>query len=137
MKVMVHALLMCCCIVVFASAAFAENDYSTIGVDDPAKVARFINDLQNAINAGDREALANMMSYPLMVVIGDDDVEIKGKEEFIEQYDAIMSPDLKDNIAGQGLKDEDIFVNRRGIKIGGGDTWAMGEDGNVRIFILR
>lgn len=116
----------------------AQVDYSDLGIDDASQVPRFIAQLQKAVAAGDKAAVAGLVSYPLDVSIAGQDVEIGDAAAFVARYDQIMTKDRQAGILAQSLKFEDIFVNRQGVMIGGnGDVWAV-PDGNVlRIAVIR
>ncbi|WP_075354306.1 hypothetical protein [Desulfovibrio sp. DV] len=114
----------------------AKEDYSFVGIKDASQVPKFVASLQKALAADDKNAVAGMVSYPLMVSIGGEDLEIADKAAFVSQYDRILTKEIKQNILAQPLND--IFVNKQGVMVGSdGKVWALPDGKALRIAVIR
>jgi hypothetical protein len=118
------------------AAGQAKEDYSCIGIRDASQVPKFVASLQKALAADDRNAVAGLVSYPLVVSAGGQDLEIADQAAFVRQYDRIITEDIKRNILEQRL--DDIFVNRQGVMVGSdGKVWALPDGKVLRIAVIR
>ena len=114
----------------------AKEDYSFVGIKDASQVPKFVASLQKALAADDKNAVAGMVSYPLMVAAGGEDLEIADKAAFVSQYDRIITKEIKQNILAQPLND--IFVNKQGVMVGtDGKVWALPDGKALRIAVIR
>lgn len=113
-----------------------KADYSFIGIKDASRVPKFVASLQKAVAADDKDAVAGLVSYPLMVSVGGQDLEVEDKAAFVRQYDQIITKDIKQNILAQRL--DDIFVNKQGVMVGSdGKVWALPDGKVLRISVIR
>jgi hypothetical protein len=110
------------------SAAPAEGEdavmadiESILGHADGYKTAFLA--LQKAVAAGDKEAVAQMVLYPLEQAI-DGTQTIQDAGQFIREYDRIVTPAISDAITRQ--KFADVMVNKNGIMLGNGQAWLTG-----------
>ena len=125
-------------VAILSGTALAKEDYSFIGIEDASQVPKFITSLQKAVAAGDKQAVAGMVSYPLMVTLGGQDVELDGAAAFVARYDQIMTEAVKASVLAQGLKPEDVFVNRQGVMVGdSGQIWVLPDGDVLRISEIR
>lgn len=114
----------------------AKEDYSFIGIKDAAQVPKFVASLQKALAADDKNAVAALVSYPLMVSLGGQDLEVADKAAFVRDYDRIITKEIKQNILAQPLGD--IFVNKQGVMVGtDGKVWALPDGKALRIAVIR
>lgn len=114
----------------------AKQDYAFVGIKDAAQVPKFVASLQKALAADDKNAVAGLVSYPLMVSLGGQDLEIADKAAFVRDYDRIMTKEIKHNILAQPLGD--IFVNKQGVMVGtDGKVWALPDGKALRIAVIR
>jgi len=114
----------------------AKEDYSFVGIKDASQVPKFVASLQKALTADDKQAVAALVSYPLMVSLGGQDLEIEDKAAFVSQYDRIITKEIKQNILAQPLSD--IFVNKQGVMVGSdGKVWALPDGKALRIAVIR
>lgn len=131
-------LAVCAVLAALPGICLAKADYSFIGVKSESQVTQFLTQLQKAVAAGDRQAVAKMVSYPLMAVIDGQDVEIAAEADFVARYDQILTEDVRADILAQGLKAEDVFVNKDGVMVGdSGRIWALPDGKGLRISEIR
>jgi hypothetical protein len=75
----------------------------------------------------DQAAVAAMVDYPITVTMGGAERDIENQDDFIKNYDAIMSKPVQEAVLHQKL--EDIFINRQGATLtdgaGQGRIWLM------------
>lgn len=114
----------------------AKEDYSFIGIKDASQVPKFVASLQKALAADDKNAVAGLVSYPIMVSVGGQDLDVEDKAAFLRQYDRIITQAIKQNILAQPL--DDIFVNKQGVMVGSdGKVWALPDGKVLRIAVIR
>ena len=129
-------LLLAAGLMAVATACEAKEDYSFVGIKDASQVPKFVASLQKALAAEDKNAVAGLVSYPLMVSVGGEDLEIENKAAFVSQYDRIITKEIKQNILAQPLND--IFVNKQGVMVGtDGKVWALPDGKALRIAVIR
>lgn len=83
-----------------------------------------IKSFQAAVKAHDRTAVAAAVRYPIGVEINGKATTIKSANQFVENYDAIMTKEITDAVVNQKL--DDLFVNWKGIMFGDGQIWIDG-----------
>jgi len=138
MKTLFLAIALWGCALAGSGPALAENDYSVCGVDNSALVVPFIASLQKAVAAGDKAAVAAMVSYPIVLTVDGQEVEVADTDGFLKLYDKVITQFVKDGIARQGLGDEDIFFNQNGIMVAPeGQIWIMQEGAALRIYAIN
>jgi hypothetical protein len=114
----------------------AKEDYSFIGVKKASQVPQFVASLQKALAADDKDAVAKLVSYPLTVSLGGQELEIEDKAALVRQYDQVFTKAIKQNIQAQPLND--IFVNKQGIMVGSdGKVWALPDGDVLRVYVIR
>lgn len=114
----------------------AKEDYSFIGIKKASQVPQFVASLQKALAADDKEAVAKLVSYPLTVSLGDQELEIEDKAALVRQYDQVFTKAIKQNIQAQPLND--IFVNKQGVMVGSdGKVWALPDGDILRVYTIR
>lgn len=79
--------------------------------------------LQKAVAAGDKDAVAKMILYPLDGAI-DGKQTIRDAGQFVREYDRIVTPAIADAVARQ--KFADLMVNKNGLMFGNGQVWLTG-----------
>ncbi|MBW5445927.1 hypothetical protein GE107_07625 [Cohnella sp. CFH 77786] len=99
----------------------AENPYAAAGVSDPAAFRQMFEDLKTAVAANDKEKVAEHALYPIRVNVGKVAVEVKTKEDFVKQYERIMTEKVRKALAAQDA--DTLFVNEEGVMAGKGDVW--------------
>lgn len=66
---------------------------------DPRQLDTFLAELQRASQAGDRQAVAALIHYPIVIMIGGLRVPFADAGGFLERYDDIFVPALRQSIA--------------------------------------
>jgi hypothetical protein len=114
---------------VFAQSKDASADSKCPGemVDrlgpEKAKPPRaFLSELKSAVELGQRSKVANMMRFPLLVATPQKRLEIGDREEFLYNYDHILTPKVKAKI-GDEMSSRCLFVNWQGFMVGDGEVW--------------
>jgi hypothetical protein len=88
-----------------------------------SEVIDFLLEIQNSIRTNDKEKLASLVYYPITIYQfeGNNDKEIQNAEEFIANYEKIVTPEWKDIILSQ--EPAGLFTNWQGIMISRGELW--------------
>lgn len=94
---------------------------------------RFFETLQKAVGAGDKAAVAALVSYPFQARVNDKAIKLRDAAHFVADYDKIVTPKVKQAVANQ--KYETLFANWQGVMIGDGEVWFSGIGGNDKIKI--
>jgi hypothetical protein len=112
-----------------SGAAFAQTDQDVdahidalFGAHEPFRA--FFDRLQQAVAAGDKNAVADMISYPIAVHRAGKETTLRSKRDFIARYQSIFTPQLVDIVARQ--KYAMLFVRDQGAMIGNGEIWFSG-----------
>jgi len=109
------------------AAGPSKSECALAGIRNPAQLESFLNKLRQAVAAGDKAAVAALADYPLQVNPEGDTLSIESKDDFIGQYDAIMTPKVREAALGQKL--DGIFINKRGVML-------TDSDGDQRLLLL-
>jgi hypothetical protein len=88
--------------------------------DCPAAID-FFQRLQAAVNAGDKNKLASMLSYPMRAALHGKRVQIRNRQQFLEKYSQLFNPAVV--CAIKSAKDSDVWGNYQGFMIGSGVIW--------------
>lgn len=78
--------------------------------------------LNAAVEAGDAATVASLAKYPLRVATNGEEYEIDTEQTFIDNYDTIITPAIKDVIVYQDFAL--LFVNQDGVMYDDGDVWV-------------
>ncbi|MEZ0472476.1 hypothetical protein [Luteimonas salinilitoris] len=112
-----------------ASAAPAEDD-TLVAADIESILGGNADDyrsaflaLQKAVAASDKDAVAQMVLYPLDGAI-DGKQTIRDAGQFVREYDRIVTPAIADAVARQ--KFADLMANKNGLMFGNGQVWLTG-----------
>ncbi|QDH71510.1 hypothetical protein [Marilutibacter alkalisoli] len=112
-----------------AAAAPAEDDASVragiesiLGGNADDYKSAFLA-LQKAVAAGDKDAVAQMILYPLNGAV-DGQQTIRDAGQFVREYDSIVTPAIADAVARQNFAD--LMVNKNGLMFGNGEVWLTG-----------
>ena len=107
--------------------AAPANPYAVAGIENAAEFEAAFADLQAAVAANDRNKVADDVLYPLRVngwrdeIKGKATVQFSSKQEVLDNYDEIFSPQVRAAIVQQ--KTADLFVNWQGVMVGKGEAW--------------
>ena len=108
-------------------AAPAPNRYAVAGIENAAEFEKTFADVQAAVAANARSKVADHILYPLRVNGWTDEVKGKGavnfdtRQEVLDNYDEIFTPQVKAALAKQ--KVAELFVNWQGVMVGNGEIW--------------
>lgn len=112
-----------------APAAPGEDDTS-VAADIESILGGNVDDyraaflaLQKAVAAGDKDAVSQMVLYPLEGAV-DGKRTIRDADQFVQEYDRIVTPAVSNAIARQ--KFADLMVNKNGLMFGNGQVWLTG-----------
>jgi hypothetical protein len=90
---------------------------------EKARLSRaFLSELKSAVELDQRSRVANMMRFPLRVVTPKKRLEIRDREEFLYNYDHILTAKVKAKI-GDGMSSKCLFANWQGFMVGDGEVW--------------
>ncbi len=109
------------------AAGPTKEECALAGFDNPAQLTAMVTKLKKAVENGDQAAMAATVDYPITVTLGGAERDIENQDDFIKNYDAIMSKPVQEAVLHQKL--EDIFINRQGAMLtdgaGQGRIWLM------------
>lgn len=108
------------------NTATTSHRFAAGGFDDDAAVLAFIAALQKNVAEGKKDAVADMVNYPMSLNQTNGSskpkrAEIKDKAAFLAKYDDIISEKLKTALKNQDMTD--IFARDQGVMLGNGDIW--------------
>jgi hypothetical protein len=88
-----------------------------------SEVIAFLLEIQDSLRTDDKEKLANLVYYPITIsrFEGDNDKEIQNAEEFIANYEKIVTPEWKDIILSQ--EPARLFTSWQGVMVHRGELW--------------
>jgi hypothetical protein len=91
--------------------------------DMPAsEVIDFLLEIQDSLRTDNKEKLASLVYYPITIRLeGNNDKEIQNAEEFIANYEKIVTPEWKDIILSQ--EPARLFTNWQGAMVSRGELW--------------
>lgn len=109
-----------------AAAQTAEDINDTIDgvLGDHAPYEEAFFSIQAAVVEYEAESVALWVAFPLSVTVDGQAFSIEGPADFIEQYDAVVTEEVRDAVANQRY--EDLFVNAEGVMFGDGQMWLNG-----------
>lgn len=116
-----------------AAGAFAQTDnevYNKIEElhGDATGFDRPLRQLVQAMRSGDAEAIAGLAEYPLTVKANGETYDVENAEDFVENFDDLVTPETRSAVGRQQYKD--LFVSSDGVMIANGAVWmgAVCED---------
>lgn len=77
--------------------------------------------VQGAVEAGDADAVAEWVAYPLRAKVDGEETEIADPAAFVEYYDRIVTEEVAEVVVNQRFAD--LFVNAEGVMFGSGEVW--------------
>jgi len=116
-------------LVMVTCSAFALGQSSTAAMDksvddllgDHVKFQQLMTTLQQDVAAHDASGVAILIHYPIGVTIQGKKILLKIPQDFIQNYDSIITPKIAEVIRNQRY--EDLLVNYRGAMFGRGELW--------------
>jgi hypothetical protein len=125
----VQVLLITLCVALVTLPAMAQSDAevsktldSLFGDHKPYQA--FLAELQKAVAAVDKPAVAGMVGYPLKTKMAGKPTTLHNAQEFTGRYDALMTAKVTAAIKGQAYAK--LFANAQGVMIGDGEVWFSG-----------
>jgi hypothetical protein len=91
------------------------------GEEVARKSRTFLAELQAAVSQGNKAQVAEMISYPLLVIHSSSKARVRTEAQFLTQYDSIFDAHVRQAIAQQTAKC--LFGNYQGTMIGDGEVW--------------
>jgi len=77
--------------------------------------------LVEAMGNDDAATIAGLAEYPLRVAANGESYEIQNADDFIENFDTLVTQDTRDAVAGQTFSQ--LFVNSDGVMLADGAVW--------------
>ncbi|OBZ93926.1 hypothetical protein ADU59_19755 [Pararhizobium polonicum] len=77
--------------------------------------------LVEAMGNDDAATIAGLAEYPLRVAANGESYEIQNADDFIENFDTLVTQDTRDAVAGQTYGQ--LFVNSDGVMLADGAVW--------------
>jgi hypothetical protein len=106
------------------------------GAEVAKKSRAFLAELQSAVSSGNKNKVAAMVSYPLLVIHGSRKTRIKTKAIFLSNYDTIFDQHVRKAVAQQTSKC--LFGNYQGAMIGNGEVWFSEQaNGTMKIISVN
>jgi hypothetical protein len=106
------------------------------GADFAQKSRAVLAELRTAVHDGDKNQVASMISYPLLVIHGSHRTRIKTKAQFIAEFNTIFDPHVQKAIAQQSA--QCLFGNYQGAMIGNGEVWfSQQPNGAIKIITVN
>ena len=107
-----------------------------IAATDRAAVAEFLTALQTAVAKDDRDAVAELVRYPLRVGSRKRLISVGSRQEFLRRYPMIFTERVKASVAAARL--ETLFANWQGVMFDSGRVWfAPDELGALKIVTIN
>jgi hypothetical protein len=104
-----------------ASACGGNSTIDVLGAKPAAAARAFLAQLQGAVQANNKEAVAGMISYPLLVLRDGKRTRIPRKEALLSNYDRIFTTSVRDAVLQQTA--QCLFGNSLGAMVGSGEVW--------------
>ncbi|WP_028596541.1 hypothetical protein [Paenibacillus assamensis] len=95
----------------------------------------FLGSLQKAVKEESHTDVADLMSYPLIVIKSGKKITISTKEQFIQKYDRIITSDVKKQLLKQKAKH--TFHNQYGYMIGEGVMWVSEINNQMLVYSIN
>ncbi|MEK1931564.1 MAG: hypothetical protein AAAC47_17650 [Pararhizobium sp.] len=111
---------------VSAAAQSDEEVYNRIEVlhGNAGDLAEPLLSLTEAMGNDDAATIASLAEYPLRVAANGESYDIQNANDFIENFDALVTPETREAVANQ--KYDQLFVNSDGVMLAEGAVWMSG-----------
>ncbi|WP_052676052.1 stalk domain-containing protein [Paenibacillus sp. IHBB 10380] len=107
--------------VLIGNGATTTNRYEVAGIEYPQEFEAFFSKVQKRVADGDKAGVADLVHYPLNVNSNGKTAVIKTKQQFINEYDQIMTDKVQKALKNQEV--QNTFVNYQGVMVGDGEIW--------------
>lgn len=99
-------------------------------------IEEFANRIKQYVTENNKAGLADLIAYPVNVVINGSKVSINSKKEFEQKYDDIINADFKEKINNCYTKY--LFSNYMGVMLGNGEIWFESLNNNgLRVYAIN
>lgn len=125
-RLRILALLLSATLAFFLVAAAAQSDedvYNRIESlhGNAGDLSEPLLSLVEAMGNDDAATIAGLAEYPLRVAANGESYEIQNADDFIENFDTLVTQDTRDAVAGQTFGQ--LFVNSDGVMLADGAVW--------------
>ncbi len=103
------------------AACGGSSTIDGLGAKTAASARAFLAQLQAAVQSNNKQEIAGMIGYPLLVLQDGKRNRISRKEAFLANYDRILGTAVRDAILHQTA--ECLFGNSSGAMVGSGEVW--------------
>jgi hypothetical protein len=107
------------------AACGGNSTIDALGAKTAADARAFLAQLQAAVQSNNKEAVAGMIGYPLLVLRDGKRTRIPRKEALLSNYDRIFTAPVRDAILQQTA--QCLFGNSSGAMVGSGEVWFREE----------
>lgn len=94
--------------------------YSNSGYSDEEILVSYYK-IKKFIELEDKEEVADLVMFPVTFMENDKYIKVYNRKQFIENYDKIITDDIKSAVSTSTYKD--IFSSWRGAMLGNGEVW--------------
>jgi hypothetical protein len=101
--------------------ACGSSTVDDLGAKTAASARAFLAQLQAAVQANNKEAVAGMVSYPVLVLSSGKRTRIQKKQAFVANYSLIFTDPVRNAILHQTA--QCLFGNASGAMVGNGEVW--------------
>ena len=102
-------------------ACAGNSTVDALGAKTAAGARAFLAQLQAAVQSNNKEDVAGMISYPLLVLRSGKRTHIQKKQTFLANYGLIVTDPVRDAILHQTA--QCLFGNSSGAMVGNGELW--------------
>ncbi len=102
-------------------ACGGSSTVDSLGAKTAASARSFLAQLQAAVQSNNKEAIAGMINYPLLVLRSGKRTHIQKKQAFLANYGLIVTGPVRDAILHQEA--QCLFGNSSGAMVGNGEVW--------------
>jgi hypothetical protein len=106
-------------------ACGGNSTVDALGEKPAASARAFLAQLQAAVQSNNKEEIAGMISYPVLVLSSGKRTHIQKKQAFLADYGLIFTDPVRDAILHQTA--QCLFGNSTGAMIGNGEVWFREE----------
>jgi hypothetical protein len=104
-------------------ACGGSSTVDALGEKTAAGARAFLAQLQAAVQSNNKEQIADMVGYPLLVLSSVKRTRIAKKQAFLSNYSLIFTDPVRDAILHQSA--QCLFGNSSGAMVGNGEVWFV------------
>jgi hypothetical protein len=102
-----------------------SSTVDSLGEKTATSARAFLTQLQAAVQSNNKEAIAEMVSYPLLVLRSGKRTRIQKKQALLSNYGFIFTDPVRDAVLHQTA--QCLFGNSSGAMVGNGEVWFSEE----------